>query len=162
LKQDDRANARPGEELGRVILHDARQKSAKYCVQGDLTVGLQHLDSDQGVNRGCWTTRWPGRRRAGLRTLIAGAACLSAAPCCLSCVPSNTAAFSRLQCFLGAEFAVALRQNVRLRANRSFDKQGHKLRMRTRRLRHCESAADIPYYEFTSNGHVFSVFPIWF
>ena len=64
----------------------------------------------------------------------------------------------------GAEFkfAVALRQNVRLRANRSFDKQGHKLRMRARRLRHCESAADIPDYEFTSNGHVFSVFPICF
>ena len=31
FKQEDRAKARPGEELGRVILHDARQKPAKYC-----------------------------------------------------------------------------------------------------------------------------------
>ena len=31
FKHEDRAKARPGEELGRVILHDARQNPAKYC-----------------------------------------------------------------------------------------------------------------------------------
>ena len=32
FKHEDRAKARPGEELGRVILHDARPNPAKYCV----------------------------------------------------------------------------------------------------------------------------------
>ena len=68
------------------------------------------------------------------------------------------ATFTRLQRLRGAELAVELPHNVHLRAKRSFDGQGHKQRMRPRRLRHGDSAADTPDYEFTSNGHVFSVF----